>query len=681
MLFNDGLTNHLVSLPILARTPRPSDGVDIAQVKDRRRFLLRPVALVVCLVMCILTTQFGGGVTPAFAIGPSLVQQADAGQSMRLAYSSDNTAGDLLVVTFTYDTSVVTTYSCSDLQGNTYTNAINANDVSHSQALGICYAPNAKAGPNIVTVSWSRFPTWVAMSVSEYSGVSTAANPVDVTASNAGGNGTTGTDAITSTAATTTISGDLIFGAVEDVGGNSGLSAAAGTGFTLRPASGNTSNQELTTEDRVQASSGSIAATETYNAAERYDAGMVAFKPAGAPTFVQQAARQLDFGALSTSLQFSSPTSANNMIVAEFSWESDGSHFTFSCSDSSGNSYTNGPNAEEPVNAMSVGMCYAPVTSPGQSTVTVSFGGFSAHYASMSIAEYSGVLTTGNPVDVTASHTAANNTTATDNVTTSAAVTTMDNDLIIGAFESPGITNGFVVSAGTNFTVRGDDAVYHDDELTTEDRVLTSAGSVSATETFTTANAPYVGIMVAFKPISATANTNLSVTINPSFTFTVGNESSTCNGESNFVSGAGGASTVALGNLAAGANVSGGQALTVAGNSGGGFTVYVAGTQATQNLRSGIHNWTDVAGTYASPAPLGAGERFGYTYHDSTASSSVVNPASANFIALSNSNAAVMGSNSSPAGGGCVSYDAQTSASTPAASYTATVLYTAVPAF
>ena len=181
---------------------------------------------------------------------------------------------------------------------------------------------------------------------------------------------------------------------------------------------------------------------------------------------------------------------------------------------------------------------------------------------------------------------------------------------------------------------------------------------------------------------AASANVTMSVTIEPAFTFTVANQASACNGESNFVSGAGTASTVALGNLAAGANVTGGQALSVTGNSGGGFTVYVAGTQASQNLRSAGHNWADVSGTYASPAALGSGERFGYTYHDSTSSSSVTNPASANFIALTNATTnAVMGSTTSESGSGCVSYDAQTSASTPAASYSATIIYTAVPTF
>ena len=98
--------------------------------------------------------------------------------------------------------------------------------------------------------------------------------------------------------------------------------------------------------------------------------------------------------------------------------------------------------------------------------------------------------------------------------------------------------------------------------------------------------------------------------------------------------------------------MSGGQALSVTGNASNGFVIYIAGTQAVQNLRNARHNWTDVTGTYASPAVLGAGERFGYTYKDSTSASSVTNPGSANFIALTNTANAVMGSATSESGSG-----------------------------
>lgn len=180
-----------------------------------------------------------------------------------------------------------------------------------------------------------------------------------------------------------------------------------------------------------------------------------------------------------------------------------------------------------------------------------------------------------------------------------------------------------------------------------------------------------------------TANTTVSVTVDASFSFTVGNQSSACNSEANFVSGAGSATGVALGRMAVSSNVSGGQALTVSGNSGGGFSVYVRGNSASGNLtRAGGGTWTDASGTYASPATFTAGEKWGYTYKDSTSSTSVTNPGAAAFIKLDNATTnKVMGSGTSSSGTGCISFDAQTGTATPAGNYSANVIYTAVPVF
>ena len=96
--------------------------------------------------------------------------------------------------------------------------------------------------------------------------------PVDVVARNVA-NGTTGSNAITSTAAGTTVSGDLIFGAAMD---DSGLTTiTAGTGFTQRQS---VNNKDMATEDLVQTAAGSVAATQNFGATHRYLAQMVAFK-------------------------------------------------------------------------------------------------------------------------------------------------------------------------------------------------------------------------------------------------------------------------------------------------------------------------------------------------------------------------------------------------------------------
>jgi hypothetical protein len=173
----------------------------------------------------------------------------------------------------------------------------------------------------------------------------------------------------------------------------------------------------------------------------------------------------------------------------------------------------------------------------------------------------------------------------------------------------------------------------------------------------------------------------VSVDVPPSFTFTVANRATTCNGESDFLTGAGSATAVALGNMPVSSNRSGAQELSVAGNAGNGFTVYLRGSQAVENLRSAGHNWVDVAATYPASTTLAAGEQFGYTFNDTSAATTVTNPTAANFIGLDGTNRAVMGSNTASSGTGCVAFDAQTGPTTPAGNYTATVVYTAVPRF
>ena len=64
-------------------------------------------------------------------------------------------------------------------------------------------------------------------------------------------NGTTTANAITSTAARPTVSGDLIFGAVMDDAGATTI--AAGSGFTQRVA---VNNKDLATEDLTQTTAG-----------------------------------------------------------------------------------------------------------------------------------------------------------------------------------------------------------------------------------------------------------------------------------------------------------------------------------------------------------------------------------------------------------------------------------------
>ena len=104
----------------------------------------------------------------------------------------------------------------------------------------MCYAANIKAGANTVTATFNGSRAFRRLIVSEYGGVATS-SPVDVTAKGAG-TGTTAANAITSTAATTTAGGDLIFGTTMDTSAPTAITA--GTGFTQR---NSVNNKDLVT--------------------------------------------------------------------------------------------------------------------------------------------------------------------------------------------------------------------------------------------------------------------------------------------------------------------------------------------------------------------------------------------------------------------------------------------------
>lgn len=145
--------------------------------------------------------------------------------------------------------------SVTDDKGNTYTlldNVTNNDAVNGATA----YAWNVTGGTVVITATFSN-TTWAEgeMWCHEANGFGTS-DPLDVHAALAVVSVSAGTDAVTSGAATTTTAGEYIFGvtvsASVPVGG-----ITAGTGFTLRE----TNQLRGTSENQIQGSSGSIAAT------------------------------------------------------------------------------------------------------------------------------------------------------------------------------------------------------------------------------------------------------------------------------------------------------------------------------------------------------------------------------------------------------------------------------------
>ncbi len=177
------------------------------------------------------------------------------------------TTGNTIVVT--YAAAVDTSYSCSDSDGNTYTNAVYTWHASQSQSFGVCYALVTDTTPssnNTVTVTFGSASTWRTVVVSEYSGIS-ATQALDVYA------GQSGTGAAPSSGSiTTTRDGSLVYGAMVNDSGSTGN--YEGAGFTNRVTA---QAGMIVVEDKTQTTAGSVAATFNNPAANDWVAQVVVF--------------------------------------------------------------------------------------------------------------------------------------------------------------------------------------------------------------------------------------------------------------------------------------------------------------------------------------------------------------------------------------------------------------------
>lgn len=151
-----------------------------------------------------------------------------------------------------------------------------------------------------------------------------------------------------------------------------------------------------------------------------------------------------------------------------------------------------------------VDVWYAMDAAAGANTVTATYSA-SASYAALMIHEYSGAATSG-ALDVVASQNQTNPGTGANAVSSSANTTTVDGALIFGC-TGEGAGTG-TLSAGTSFTLRVN--VFTDSP--SEDRIQTTAGSVSATFTTTDATSLHSTVMATFKPfVASTARPSLSL--------------------------------------------------------------------------------------------------------------------------------------------------------------------------
>lgn len=182
------------------------------------------------------------GPTPAFVQGNSNGDSSN-GTVSTCAFSSNVTAGNLLVVTIGFVTTSATA-TASDTQGNTYSTAVGPTDnTGITYRLYTFYAVAKSSGANTVSITISVGATFRRMMIHEYSGVNTLE----------GSNGASGNLSVPpdSGPVTTTHANALIFG----WGITNNGTTTAGTGFTLRETALSES-----TEDKI------VSSTGTYDA-------------------------------------------------------------------------------------------------------------------------------------------------------------------------------------------------------------------------------------------------------------------------------------------------------------------------------------------------------------------------------------------------------------------------------
>ncbi len=570
--------------------------------------------LVIVVFACWLfpTSVFA---TPAFVQRNSATPQSSTAM-VTVSYSAAETAGNLNVVVVGWNDTTATVQPVKDSVGNPYSLAIGPNSGTALRQ-SIYYASNILGGSNTVTVTYTQAAAFPDGRLLGHTGVIA----VDVT-SGASGNSATSN----SGAAQTKVASELIFGAntvatatgaagsgfssrvipspdghiaedkvvtatgsdsatatltsggpwvmqmvpapsrrrpaptVTSVSPNSGTTAG-GTAVTITGTNfaagatvmfGSTAassvvvvNATTITATTPAGTAGAVMVTVTVNGQSGSLANGFTYSGTAAISFVQAAVATPQSSMVTVPVAYAGAQTAGDLNVVVVGWN-DTTATVQSVKDSAGNAYSLaiGPTSGT---ALRQSIYYAPNIVAGSNTVTVTFSQAAAS-PDVRILEYRGV----NAVDVTAG--ASGNSTAANS---GAATTTVANELVFGADIVATITG----AAGSGFTSR---VITSPDGDIAEDRVVTTAGSNSATATLTSGG-PWVMQLVTFAAVSGLAPTVTSVS--PNSGTTAGGTAVTITG-TNFAAGA----TVMFGSTAASnaAVVSGTQitATTPAGGAG-----------------------------------------------------------------------------------------------------------------
>ena len=172
--------------------------------------------------LSVFPVTTAGAATPAFV--QARANEVTSGTTNNLAFSSANTAGNLIVVYAVWNNSG--TVALSDTRGNAYTSVAPATRWNNnSWSSQVFYAKNIVAGTNTVQATFgTAINSFGIIYIHEYSGINKT-SPLDVTASAIGSS-----SAMNSGSATTTNANDLIFGGGASINNVN----QAGSGFTTR---------------------------------------------------------------------------------------------------------------------------------------------------------------------------------------------------------------------------------------------------------------------------------------------------------------------------------------------------------------------------------------------------------------------------------------------------------------
>ena len=173
----------------------------------------------------------------------------------------------------------------------------------------------------------------------------------------------------------------------------------------------------------------------------------------------------------------------------------------------------------------------------------------------------------------------------------------------------------------------------------------------------------------------------VSLTVDPSISFTVNSVGSaqSVNGATTTVAST--ATTIPFGTVTSSANSIAAQDLTVTTNAGNGFTTYVRYVAAPTN---GSHPMTDWTGSNATPTTFAAAgsEYFGYTTNSTSLSGSASRFSSNKWAAFTTANLEVGKSTAAVTSNTTrIGYQVGISNTTPAGTYVGTVIITTTPAY